>query len=486
MHPLLASTALGLVAAWPVGVLSLGLGRLVERLTDDPRPRAAVWSLAHALPAGALAATVALTFAPAPQAPVSAPAIAAPVQTVASAPRWSPETELTSNLAWSLVGLSAAGLLARGWRWNRGRRRLAALRAAAQPCQDTALVEAVRLRALRLGVAAPPVRVSGEVAEPLLAGTRRPVILLPKALVETTDARGLDLVCGHELAHLQRGDNWRIPVEEALAGLFWLCPPVASLRGRMLAAREAVCDQTALDGAAPEARRDYARVLVEAFKINALPAPQSAFTGRARSLAHLRLSAILRPQGGASAMRVGVAVALGGLLTAATGAGALALADQARRLAPLAPVAAEDARPASPAVALSVIAADAAPIQATVAEPAPAAVAADAISEVAPPAPVASPAPPAPESAPSPAPVPHPQPAPDPHPSLEARASVEPPVTVRTETRAPVRIVVPPNAGVDLSRRIKVLNPDVSTRATASPKVAVGVRVSSDRDPWAR
>ena len=46
MSPLLTSTALGLIAAWPVGALGLGLGRLVERLTDDPRPRAAAWSLA--------------------------------------------------------------------------------------------------------------------------------------------------------------------------------------------------------------------------------------------------------------------------------------------------------------------------------------------------------------------------------------------------------------------------------------------------------
>lgn len=487
MHPLLASTALGLVAAWPVGVMGLGLGRLVERLTDDPRPRAAVWSLGHALPAGALAATVALTFAPAPQAPVSAPAIAAPAQTVAPAPRWSPEAELTSNLAWTLVGLSTAGLLARGWRWNRGRRRLAAIRAGAQPCTDSALLEAVRLRALRLGVTAPPVRVSGDIAEPLLAGARRPVILLPKTLVEATDTRGLELVCGHELAHLKRGDNWRIPVEEALAGLFWLSPPVAGLRGRMLAAREAVCDRTALDGAAPEARRDYARVLVEALKINALPAPQSAFTGRARSLAHLRLSAILRPQGAASAMRVGVAVALGGLLTAATGAGSLALADQARRLSPPALAAAEAARPASPAVALSVVAADAAPMQATVAEPAAAAEAPTALPEVAPAASFASAAPePIASPAPPPRPETHPESSPDPQPRFEARASVEPSVAVQAETRANVRIVVPPNGGVDLSRRIKVLDPDASTRATASPKVAVGVRVSSDRAPWAR
>jgi beta-lactamase regulating signal transducer with metallopeptidase domain len=455
MHPLLASTALGLVAAWPVGVLGLGLGRLVERLTDDPRPRAAAWSLAHALPAGALAATVALTFAPAP-APKSAPVVIELTGTAEAAPAaiapvaapapiaWAPPPRLAEGLAWSLVGLSAAGLLARGWRWNRGRRRLAAARAAAQPCQDDALIDAVRVRAARLGVKAPRVRISADVAEPLLAGARRPVILLPKALAEATDARRLELVCGHELAHLRRGDNWRIPAEEALAGLFWMVPPVAALRNRMLAAREAVCDLAALDGAAPEARRDYARVLVEALRINALPAPQSAFTGRDRGLARMRLSAILQPRGDASAVRLGVALALGGLLTAATGWGSLALADQARRLAPpqaeLARIqedrqaseavraAAADAATAEGAPALAAIAADAAPMQAETAEPAALAAPVPDLAPPAPEKPVApmsslspvAPLPPAPmpsvAASLSPLPDPHPNPNPKPNP----------------------------------------------------------------------
>lgn len=430
MHPLLASTALGLVAAWPVGALGFGLGRLVERLTEDPRPRAAAWSLAYALPAGALAATVVLTFAP--QAPILAPK-AAPVamvtaqpahmtmvETTAPEPAWTPPPALANGLAWSLVGLSAAGLLARGWRWNRGRRQLARIRAEAQPCQDYALIDAVRQRAARLGVKAPRVRTSAAIAEPLLAGARRPVILLPQALANSTDARRLELVCGHELAHLRRGDNWRIPAEEALAGLFWLAPPVAALRGRMLAAREAVCDLTALDGAAPEARRDYARVLVEALRMNALPAPQSAFTGRERALARMRLSAILQPRGDASALRVAMVFALGGALTAATGAGSLALADQARRVAP------PEVAPAPPADTEVEAAAEAAPV--AIAKPARAMTARVArvaavapVAEVAPVLPMASPSP---APSPDPQPNPNPQPNPDPHPDPHPRASL--------------------------------------------------------------
>ncbi|MET3665147.1 M56 family metallopeptidase [Caulobacter sp. 1776] len=541
MHPLLASTALGLVAAWPVGALGFGLGRLVERLTDDPRPRAAAWSLAYALPAGALAATVALTFSPvtAPKAsPVAVPGPVrmvvadmadAPARPTAAAPAWTPSPILSNGLAWSLVGLSAAGLLTRGWRWNRGRRRLAAVRAAAEPCQDYALIESVRARAARLGVKAPRVRISAAIAEPLLAGVRRPVILLPKALAETAGAERLALVCGHELAHLRRGDNWRIPAEEALAGLFWLTPPVAALRGRMLAAREAVCDLTALDGAAPEARRDYARVLVEALRMNAQPAPrlafESAFTGRDRSLVSLRLAAILQPRGAASWGRIGLAVALGGVLTTATGAGSLALADQARRLAP--PHLAHVEADASPAVApVTAEAARAISTQVAAAAEAKAAVAADAAALAAPVAEIAAQAEPAadaqpaeparamrtpdpqPDPRPDPRPDPHPNPQPNPRPSSAVEVIADMQKSIPSQRQMiflgsvtvkgkldPVQVNLqvnglPAGAGFQPSdlklgaiERLEVTD----NRATTDGRIAVNVVLKSDRaTPWDR
>ena len=523
MNPLLASTALGLVAAWPVGALGFGLGRLVERLTDDPRPRAAAWSLAYALPAGALAATVALTFAPTPRPPPSTMTIevaAAPAAVhadtptaVASPPTWTPEAELTENLAWGLVGLSVAGLLARGARWTLGRRRLAAIRAAAEPCQDYALVEAVRVRAARLGVKPPRVRVSAEVSEPLLAGARRPVILLPKTLAEANDATRLELVCGHELAHLKRGDNWRIPAEEALAGLFWMAPPVAALRGRMLAAREAVCDAAALDGAAPDARRDYARVLVDALRMNAAPAPQlafgSAFTGRERTLARMRLSAILQPSGHASALRVGLVFALGGALTVATGFGSFALADQARRIAPLALSDAEKVRAEAAADAMAANAVEAtqavppkdvaaAPqaraMTMRAAEAAPAAPAAEAIATVAPvaevapvasltPAPPISPAPlsPKPVADLRPAPDPHPDPHPNPRPNPQPNPRVARDISVNVDDRQKASIEIRADRQ-EQAQNATVYLGDVSLRGQLNP-VLVNLQVNGRAAP---
>jgi len=513
MHPLLTSTALGLIAAWPVGALGFGLGRLVERLTDDPRPRAAAWSLAYALPAGALAATVALTFSPvaaqkAAPAPIASERVVATLDMPAAdaapvAPAWTPSPALTNGLAWSLVGLSAAGLLTRGWRWNRGRRRLAKVRAAAEPCQDYALVEAVRARAAGLSVKAPRVRISGAVSEPLLAGARRPVILLPKTLAETADTRRLELVCGHELAHLRRGDNWRIPAEEALAGLFWLVPPVKALRGRMLAAREAVCDLTALEGAAPEARRDYARVLVEALRMNAQPAFQSAFTGRERNLAALRLSAILQPQGRASALRIGLTLVLGGALTAATGAGSLALAEQARRLAPpetvaaaeaVAAIAAEDAAPAAEAAP----AAQALPARqaSAAAEAAPAAPAlaplasmaamttepAAALAPLQPMAPLRISGPhPNPNPRPDPHPDPHPNPQPNPRPNPQPNPRVARDINVNVDDRQMTNIEIRADRQEQTVNTTVYLG-DVTLRGRLNP-VLVNLKVNGRAAP---
>lgn len=527
MNPLLASTALGLIAAWPVGVLGLALGRAVERLTDDPRPRAAAWSLAHALPAGALAATVAMTFAPIPPpAPTAVPgparmAVAEAITTL-EAPAWTPPPGLATGLAWSLVGLSAAGLIARGWRWNRGRRRLAAIRAAAVPCHDLALNAAVRREALRLGVEAPRVLISDAVSEPLLAGVRRPAILLPRALAESAGGQRLALVCGHELAHLRRGDNWRIPAEEALAGLFWTTPPVAALRGRMLAAREAVCDQHALAGAAPEARQDYARVLVEALRMNAAPAVQSAFTGRERNLVAMRLSAILQPRDGASAARLGLVVALGGALTAATGAGSLALASQIRQIAPppieeiarIQAEAAADVAEAAEAIAAQA-AAEAEPLrieaekaaeaaaasQVAAIEQAVEAEAAATVAEVEAAALAAGPSPhpdPRPNPRPDPRPDPRPNPQPDPQPRFEA---------LRTQQRARLALdaatLAQHRADLAQAAALKALGPlDVQVhvrpdirvqiaepRVTTAPKVSVAVTVRNQPPmptPWTR
>ena len=97
---------------------------------------------------------------------------------------------------------------------------------------------------------------------PLLTGVFRPAILLPVASTNALSRAELDLVLGHELAHVRRGDlvwGW-IP---AIAARLFFFHPLARLAVReYLAAREEACDAEVLQtlDAAPA---DYGRLLVK-------------------------------------------------------------------------------------------------------------------------------------------------------------------------------------------------------------------------------
>ncbi|NGM51751.1 hypothetical protein G5B46_19230 [Caulobacter sp. 602-2] len=338
MSPLLAAFGFGLVAAFPVGALGFLLGWSVEGLTPAPRVRALVWGLAFLLPAAVLAATLLGAAIPLPQ----------PQRVLLPAPLSVDLTEFgpsgaerprywAASAAWiagGLLALSLAGVLFRATGWLLARGRLAAVVARARPA-DADLAQAVAVEAGALGVAPPRVLIGAGVAEPLLAGVRRPAILLPAGLVETLPRETLIRICRHELAHLVRRDNLRLPVEELLAGLFWLSPLTSLLRRRMLAAREAVCDEIAVGAAPPEARRAYAQALVDVLRQAAAdPSLHPAFTGRERTPTAMRLDSILHPAAPISGARR-IAVAALTLLVAGGGVmGANALADEARHAQP--------------------------------------------------------------------------------------------------------------------------------------------------------
>jgi hypothetical protein len=345
MSALISAASLAIVAAWPIGMLGWALGAATERLTTDPRPRAAAWSLAFLLPAGTLAAVLlgaawlaSATVVGPPMVATSHPPLTVILKITpavralhAAAPPW-----MARALAWSILGLSSCGLGRHLWTWRKGHSRLRAVARRARPIDDPALLERLHARARRLKVEAPPVLVSDEIDHPLLAGLRHPAILFPASMIPTTHTEPLTLICLHELAHLRRGDNARLAVEEALAGLFWLAAPVlAALRAGMTAAREELCDQLALTEASPQARQQYAHDLIDALKGRLVPAPQSAFIGSHRKRTTMRLTAILQPSQAVSAPRLGLILVLGAALATLAGVGSLALARQAIAKPPL-------------------------------------------------------------------------------------------------------------------------------------------------------
>lgn len=334
MNPLLASVALGVVAAWPASGLGWLIGAAADRLTGDPLARARAWNKAVALPPAVLGLTVAISALPREAAdPVYQAALAAPIVARAGTAIGEASARASASLgnveaAAALLVLGALGGLAvAGVRQAMGQTRLRRIVAQARPVSHD-LTLAVRAAARRLDTGRPEVRVSDEIDQPLLAGLANPVILLPAALVARLNVQSLMPICAHELAHLKRGDNWRLLVEHLLGGLFWIAPPYAALRARAGAVREELADALALDGAAVEARRTYAEILIDVLRTRAAPTPHTAFTGKGQRPTLMRLKAITDPRDPATFARKALLGLIGLLAVAAAATGSIALARQ--------------------------------------------------------------------------------------------------------------------------------------------------------------
>ncbi|MGZ9100834.1 MAG: M56 family metallopeptidase, partial [Brevundimonas sp.] len=189
--------------------------------------------------------------------------------------------------------------------------------------------------------------VSAATSEALLAHLGRAQLILPVGLTDGAAAVAASAVIAHELAHLKRGDHHALWMEEALLALLAVNPLMPMLRARRAAAREEVCDALALADAAPEARRAYARSLIEALRDRAGPQasgglPALTFTGAGRTTAMSRLKAVLNPATAAGRGPRLVAFGVAGVIAALAGAGSLAVAAERAAVIPT---------PATPATA---------------------------------------------------------------------------------------------------------------------------------------
>lgn len=333
MNSLLASAALGLAAAWPASGLGWLLGGTADRLSGDPAARVRAWNRAVALPPAMLGLMIGVSALPErATAPVyeavtavgRVGAVGAAVD-AASARALSSFDGLETTAA-LLISAALSGLALSVVRQWRGRRALNRIICGARPA-DQALSLAVRAAARRMDTGRPEVRISDEIDQPMLAGLSAPVILLPADLVAQLDIERLAPICAHELAHLKRGDNWRLLLEHLLGGLFWMAPPFRAVRARAVAAREELCDAMALEGAAPEVRRVYAQNLVAVLRTRAVPAPHSAFTGKGKPTI-MRLKAITNPRGPDGMARRALLGLSTALAITAVGATSIALAQQ--------------------------------------------------------------------------------------------------------------------------------------------------------------
>jgi beta-lactamase regulating signal transducer with metallopeptidase domain len=328
---LVASLALAAVA-WLTG---LGL----ERLGLSALVRVRLWTTAllavAAIAPGLWLVNILNISTPWPAAIFqTAPVLPKPLQALA------PVHSAPSSAASQTVDLPAVAPAGSAIPWNgllmaallfgfgvRMTRRLTSYRSLRQiiarstPIWDEALAGRAAAAAHRLSVAVPQLR-QGLVTSPLAIRHPR-IILLPSALVAQLGHDRLSLVCGHEIAHLKRGDDLTMAAFDLLACLFWFNPFMIAIDQRLSAAREEVCDRMAMGDLGHDARRAYAETLVSTFKLCSATAVGPAFLGLRGNPARQRLLAVLepvRPSYAKAALATGVAVIL------LAGAGGVSLA----------------------------------------------------------------------------------------------------------------------------------------------------------------
>jgi beta-lactamase regulating signal transducer with metallopeptidase domain len=202
------------------------------------------------------------------------------------------DTLLRVWLAVWLAGAAATGVAA--WRrWARLQRLLA--HAVPAPLEWQALT--ARLAA-ELSLRRPPevLAVPGRLPPLVVPGWRRPRLLIPTTLMARLEDPQRTVLVLHELVHLVRRDHLVRLLELAVGVVYWWLPIVGPI-GRQLRACEEACCDAAVVAREPEARRDYARLLLDVLDFVA-PLPRAVARVTAMSAAcdlERRLRAILGP-----------------------------------------------------------------------------------------------------------------------------------------------------------------------------------------------
>jgi beta-lactamase regulating signal transducer with metallopeptidase domain len=139
-------------------------------------------------------------------------------------------------------------------------RQIRALKRSSLPASAD-LVAALERRRASLGVwRKAELRISQTHRWPVVLGFVHPVILLPAQEVLATDPWETEQILGHELAHVQRRDDWANLVQQFMLAMMFFQPAVWWISRQLTLEREVASDDFALQQEGR--RRAYARLLV--------------------------------------------------------------------------------------------------------------------------------------------------------------------------------------------------------------------------------
>ncbi len=196
------------------------------------------------------------------------------------------------TLPWALLAAWSAGAGATLWlafcRWRQFQRRLVHATPAPPEWQRLAL----RLES-ELSIRRPPqiLMLPGRLPPMVIPGWRRPRLLLAESLLSQLNRAQRSALLVHELSHIKRGDHLVRLLELVVSVAFWWLPIVRLIGRQLRRCEEAACD-AAVVSHLPQARRDYARLILDVVDFaNPLP-PQATAMSAADNLEH-RLRTIL-------------------------------------------------------------------------------------------------------------------------------------------------------------------------------------------------
>jgi beta-lactamase regulating signal transducer with metallopeptidase domain len=149
------------------------------------------------------------------------------------------------------------------------------------------LVAAAREVSMDLPV---PVRVTSGDLTTGVFGVLRPVVILPRQLLQVLEPRQLQAVLAHEVCHVRRRDNLTAALHRCVEVLFWFHPLVWWIGANLLREREAACDEAVVDEGHEQGV--YAESILSACRLG-VTAPSSAVAASTGGDLCQRLSSIM-------------------------------------------------------------------------------------------------------------------------------------------------------------------------------------------------